>query len=198
VLRTKKRPGYCQKRQVPGPSRIDPGDRDARRRGRLCGRPRRQLSCSGPRRRSNSLRGSGSMAIVHCLQTAVQFVTSALPDESHYVHACCCSSSGRTGARGPSGRCHRLTRTFPLGGRAGLNKRDPSCSCCARGGDPPPDQSGGVPKSGVSAKCNTEAQMQQVPARRSTSATSARQEEMSSALVHPSRIARAELMAPPI
>jgi hypothetical protein len=73
---------------------------------------------------------------------SAHFATSALPDESHYVHACCRSSSGRAGARGPSGQSRRLARTFPVGGRDAVQARETPVSCRACGGNPPPDQSG--------------------------------------------------------
>ena len=126
----------------PGPSRSRPFDR-------CCAAPRAPLWApaasallSGgrdalPSGRSHVARGKSDRAL-----GSAHFATSALPGESHYVHALCCSSSGHAGARGSSGQSRRLARTFPSEGvMSGSGKKTP-VSCRARGGDPQPDHPG--------------------------------------------------------
>jgi hypothetical protein len=56
---------------------------------------------------------------------ATHVVTSALPGESHFVYACCVSSSGQAGTRWLSEFTHCLDRVFPLRSRHARGVNDP-------------------------------------------------------------------------
>lgn len=122
----KKRPGSPRDGVSPGRPAFDRSiDVCAAQRGSLVPTPPASALGSGGRDALPSGRVHVSQDNDDRALGSAYVATSALPDESHYVHACCRSSSGRAGARGPSGQAAASRGRFLWGAEMRFKQGDP-------------------------------------------------------------------------